>query len=429
MKSGFVNLSEERCLQAQQNSDAFCPPNEGRSIKGSPDNNSSSSMPDEKCLSHPKWCARLLTMVFRSRTPFAKFLVDTIKAPRSNAASAPSLFPVPVLFGDHLGRMPSSSNRRQRARIHIARATHAIVMALNYLHCGPSVDLSLLGRELSPLHFRVYAKVRSFLKTEVGTEPFLVPSAGRRFPQLDARLNELSSVVTQLGLSGNPYSRSFPGAEVPMDNTVREELEPYRSLDAGRLALVGRGHWDCAHFLDDELILPFRDPDFLLVDRVPCVGEAPCLNDSQEEVAALARKWDQQDLLLLHKVPTLPHHRVKVFNNYKDSNRDRQIGDRRGRNICEGALKGPSARLPTGPDFCQLVVCPKTQRLAISVSDRKDYYHQIHVSRKKALANTVGPAIPELLVKDTKAFSAFILQKTRKSFPELWQVTTFMASQ
>lgn len=174
-------------------------------------------MPDEKCLSHPKWCARLLTMVFRSRTPFAKFLVDT------NLASAPSLFPVPVLFGDHLGRMPSSSNRRQRARIHISRATHAIVMALiNYLHCGPSVDMSLLGRELSPLHFRVYAKVKSFLKTEVGTEPFLAPSAGRRFPELDARLNELSSVVTQLGLSGNPYSRAFSGAEVPMDNTVRK---------------------------------------------------------------------------------------------------------------------------------------------------------------------------------------------------------------
>ena len=38
------------------------------------------------------------------------------------------------------------------------------------------------------------------------------------------------------------------------------------------------------------------------------------------------------------------------------------------------------------------------------------------MSRLKALANTVGPAIPERLVKDTKAFSAFILQKTRKKF-------------
>ena len=170
--------------------------------------------------------------------PLQSSLVDTIKAPRSNLASTPSLFPVPVLFGDHLGRMPSSSNRRQRARIHISRATHAIVMALNYLHCGPSVDMSLLGRELSPLHFRVYAKVKSFLKTEVGTEPFLAPSAGRRFPQLDARLNELSSVVTQLGLSGNPYSRAFSGAEVPMDNTARA-LQVFRCRKIG--FKVGRG--------------------------------------------------------------------------------------------------------------------------------------------------------------------------------------------
>ena len=116
-------------------------------------------------------------------------------------ASAPSLFPVPVLFGDHLGRMPPSSSRRQRACVHIDRATHAMVMALRYVHCGPPVDLSLLGRKPSPLHLRVYRKVRSFLKTEVGTEPFQIPSAGRRFPQLDARLNELSSVVTKLGLS------------------------------------------------------------------------------------------------------------------------------------------------------------------------------------------------------------------------------------
>ena len=325
---------------ALSNSKPYCLPNEDRSVKGSPNNNSSPSTSDDLCLSLPKWCARLFTMVLRSRTPFAKFLIDSIKAPRSDMASAPSLFPVPVLFGDHLGRVPPSSNRRQRARVHIDRATHAMVMALNYVHCGPSVDLSLLGRKPS---LRVYRKVRSFLKTEVGTEPFQIPSAGRRFPQLDARLNELSNVVTKLGLSGSPYSRAFLGVEVPMGNSVREELEPYRSLDASRLALVGTGHWNCASYLDDGLILPFKDPDFLLTDAVPGFGEAPTLHDTQTEIAALAHKWDKQNLLLLHKEPIIPYHRVKVFNCYKDDRRDRQIGDRRGRNLCEKALRGPSS--------------------------------------------------------------------------------------
>lgn len=200
---------------ALSNSKPYCLPNEDRSVKGSPNNNSSPSTSDDLCLSLPKWCARLFTMVLRSRTPFAKLLIDSIKAPRSDMASAPSLFPVPVLFGDHLGRIPPSSNRRQRARVHIDRATHAMVMALNYVHCGPSVDLSLLGRKPSPLPLRVYRKVRSFLKTEVGTEPSQIPSAGH------ARLNELSSVVTKLGLSGSPYSRAFPGVEVLMDNCAK----------------------------------------------------------------------------------------------------------------------------------------------------------------------------------------------------------------
>ena len=337
---------DSEMVSTQQNSGAFCPSKETSSIKGPPNDNSRSSKHQDLQLSHSKWCARLFTMVLRSRTPFARFLVQSIKAPRSNVASAPSLFPVPVLFGDHLGRMPSSFNRRQRARIHLARATHAIVMALNYVHCGSSIDQSLLGRELSPLHYRVYRNVKSFLKTEVSTEPFLVPSAGRRFPQLDARLNELSSVVTNLGLSGSPYSRAFPGTEVPADNTVCDELEPYRSLDASRLSLVGQGHWDCSTFLDDSLILPFRDPDFLLTSRVPGFGDAPCLNDRPEEVAALAKKWDRQGLLLLHKEPVIQHHRVKVFNCFKNSEKDRQIGDRRGRNFSEQALRGPSSWLP-----------------------------------------------------------------------------------
>ena len=42
-------------------------------------------------------------------------------------------------------------------------------------------------------------------------------------------------------LSGSPYSKAFQGAAVSMDNTILEELEPYRSLDADRLKLSGSG--------------------------------------------------------------------------------------------------------------------------------------------------------------------------------------------
>ena len=114
------------------------PPKEDCSAEAKPHKLDDSPAPPNQLLSFPKWCASLLTQVFRSRTPFARFVLDSISAHRSDLTSSPSLFPIPVLFGDHLGRMPPGANKRKRSKIHIARATHVIVMALNYLHCGAS---------------------------------------------------------------------------------------------------------------------------------------------------------------------------------------------------------------------------------------------------------------------------------------------------
>ena len=256
----------------------------------------------------------------------------------------------------------------------------------------------------------------SFLKAEVHPEPFPVAQAGRRFPQLDARLSELCAAVTKLGVSGDPYSRAFPGYEVPSDNSKAEELEPYRNLDSSRIVLSGTGHWDCTPLLEDSLVLPFRDPDYLLIDRVPEIWEYPKMSDSVHEIAALAKKWDQQNLLVLHAEKVPIYQMVRVFNCYKNSQKDRQIGDRRGRNACEFALQGPSKRLPTGPDFSQIFINPKTHRLAISVSDRKDYYHQLSASYRRAVSNTLGPAVPCDLISDTKAFGIFLLSSAKKKY-------------
>ena len=76
--------------------------------------------------------------------------------------------------------------------------------------------------------------------------PFDVSLAGRRSPQLVARLSELSDALTSAGIKQSPYDRVFEGfnAEVPVDNSVLPELEPYRSLDFNRLRVVGEGHFD-----------------------------------------------------------------------------------------------------------------------------------------------------------------------------------------
>ena len=80
-------------------------------------------------------------------------------------------------------------------------------------------------------------------------------------PQLCARLGELSDALTSLGPGADPYSRTFPGREVPVDNSAEECLEPYRSLDADRLKLSGTGEWDPTPFLGDTLCMAFRNPD------------------------------------------------------------------------------------------------------------------------------------------------------------------------
>ena len=67
------------------------------------------------------------------------------------------------------------------------------------------------GDLLPPWHIRVYRQLRRFVLADAGMPSFRVAKAGRRFPQLVARLSELSGCVADLGLAGGPYSRSFQG--------------------------------------------------------------------------------------------------------------------------------------------------------------------------------------------------------------------------
>ena len=77
---------------------------------------------------------------------------------------------------------------------------------------------------------------------------------------------------------------------------------------------------------------------------------------------------------------------------------------------------GPSATLPSGQDFLDLVVCPEQQVLGLHCSDRKDYYHQLRTSRSRWRSNTVGPVVDEDLVKDTFAYAEFLAASKKKTY-------------
>ena len=193
-------------------------------------------------LSLCRWCALLFGQVVRSRTAFSRFLLTSLRVSESQMRPSPTMFPIPIDFAVKLDRMPPGLSVSRRRSFHFRRAVHTIVMCLNYLHYGGAhFDISMLGRRRSPVHVSIYRRIGSLLRSEDQFRTFRVVRAGRRFPELVARLGEISDAVMSLGLSGEPYSRAFQGHDLPPDNSVLPELEPYRNLCSDRLLIRGRG--------------------------------------------------------------------------------------------------------------------------------------------------------------------------------------------
>ena len=324
--------------------------------------------------------------------------------------------------------MPPGLSRRRRQRIHLWRAISIVVLALDFWHDDGFPNLDLLGRAPNPVHQCLYRRIESLIRAEGPFEMKDILVVGRRFPQLLARLSELSDALTELGPSCNPYDKFFPGRTVDVRNEVLEELVPFRDLCPERLKISGTASWDPSPFLTEEFYMAFRDPYLIKASRLPEVGTYPQCRDSPSSVGHLARLWDVRGLLFIHdgreyepfSAKTLfdcPHDWIKVFNCYKSELVDRQIGDRRGANYRENRIEGPSLSLPSGTDLVDIYVNPSEEYLATAVTDRKDYYHQLRCSRRKTLANSVGPPVPVEEVEGTKAYSEFLLRQAQKKKP------------
>ena len=366
-------------------------------------------------LSFDAWCSHLTVNCLRSRTPFSEFLAKSMKPSCVQCPASSTVFPLPVPFESPFDRMKTGVSSRVRRKIHFQRAMHCVVMALNFWHSGGDFSsLDLIHRTPSPVHQAIFSRIRSLLRADGQFPKFRVIGAGRRFPQLVARLREATEFVTRSGVASQPYSKQFVGAEVDLDNSVLEELEPYRDADPKRIKLKGHGHWDITDFLPDSLCMPYREPFVILDDRIPEAWEYPRIRETPHQISELARLWDVNGLLCLHDEPPPRHEWVRIFGCFKDIEKDRQIGDRRGRNACEKKLEGPSSELPAGSDLCDLLFQPSCQCLRVSVTDRSDFYHQIAVTRARALTNTLGPGFPAEFVADTKAFEHFTLQSAMK---------------
>ena len=372
-------------------------------------------------LSFRKWCSRLTVAVLRTRSPFSSFLLATLHLPRSSMASSSPAFPLPIPYPGIFAKMPPGLSSAKRLKVHFRRAVHVVIMALNFWWSGSCfVPTEHLGRIPSSCQRVLLRRIESLLQADGPEGEFEVLSSGRRFPQLIARLSELSQTLTKLGVGAGPYSKVFPGHEVPLDNSLFSELEPYKSLDASRLKVTGSGSFDATPFLSPELCLAYRFPDSLLLNRTPEEWEFSQRLDPLDEVCKLAKLWDAKGFLYIHDVDLESSRRfelVRVFNCLKNQLVDRQIGDRRGRNAVEGRVCGPSSELPTGPDLLDLHVDVRRETLSIICTDRRDFYHQFATTENRTFSNTVGPSIPLRLLQDTHAFEAFVTERRMKKPP------------
>ena len=340
---------------------------------------------------------------------------------RSEDAPATTLYPITLPSLGIFGRMTPGMSVRERRAIAVKRVVYLMIYALNYWYYnGPPPDISRLGRVPTSAHRRIHRRIENFVKSDSGMASSRVAKAGRRFPQLVARLGELSETMTRRGLGGDQYSKAFQGCDSsePLDVP---ELCPFRDLQADRLRLFGRGHWDITNYLPDELVMAYREPRTILLDRTPEPWEYPRCNDPLSEIKAVATLWDGLDLLYVHDDPAVlqrPYEKVRIFNAYKSQEMDRQIGDRRGRNAVEHRLDGPSSCLPYGALLTDLVLCPRSETLRISVSDRKDFYHQIGCTPAKARCNTIG-SLSAADLEGLKAFNIFLQQSALKKYNRL----------
>ena len=194
-----------------------------------------------------------------------------------------------------------------------------------------------------------------------GSDPGDIPLVpGRSGFELGASLFQLEQFLAKTPELLDTYGAP-PSAVMKFDkqlNDVKDfpQLEPYKSLDADRLKLVGRGSWPMEKFLKGVLWLPFQEPRFLLHGRSTRGAILPNFkHECPEETLKLARIWDSRGLLHLEDQPLCPGHFSRVF---KTTLQDRQIGDRRIPNSKEYRLDGPSKNLPPGSLLCGISVPP-----------------------------------------------------------------------
>ena len=359
-----------------------------------------------------QWAISLPRWILRSRTAFSWCLRTSFTAKWQRKPLPTTCLPLPAPHPGCFASSGSKLNRRQLRRVAFQRLLHVWTLVINYMYLGRFPTMAELGRTPNPWQLRCFQRLRALLHV-CGSSPGDIPLIpGRSGFEFGAGLFQLEQFMAKTPELLDPYGAP-PTAKMKFDKTINTvsdfpQLEPYKSLDADRLKLVGCGKWPMEKFLRGVLWLPFQEPLFLLHGQDTTGAALPDFKfEDPSENLRLARIWDQRGLLHLAAQPLRPGHHSRVFNAFKNAMQDRQIGDRRIPNSREFRLDGPSKNLPPGSLLCGISVPRFTHQLLGSITDRRDYYHQAQVSDSRACSNMLPFCYPAEAFSDLDALKTW----------------------
>ena len=366
-----------------------------------------------------QWAISLPRWILRSRTAFSWSLRTSFTAKWQRRSLPTTCLPLPAPHPGCFASSGSKLNRRQLRKVAFQRLLHVWTLVINYMYLGRFPSLAELGRSPNQWQLRCFQRMRALLHV-CGSDPGAIPLVpGRSGFELGASLFQIEQFLAKTPEMLDTYGAPA-AARMKFDKKLNSpldfpQLEPYKSLDADRLKLVGRGMWPMESFLKGVLWLPFQEPRFLLHGGST---EGAILPDFKQEDPKenfrLARLWDSRGLLHLEDRPLCPGHHSRVFNAFKSTVQDRQIGDRRIPTSREYRLDGPSKSLPSGSLLCGISVPRFTHQLLGSITDRRDYYHQAQVSEERAASNMLPFSYPAGTFEDFGAFKEWQAREEKK---------------
>ena len=373
---------------------------EGREVQES--NPLSSTILFQRCFAClPRW-------TLRTRTKFAWVLSRSFaiqfRFVETSSALHPLLLPsLDCLFSSG----PGLSNRCSMA-VCKARLPNVWVLVVDFLLLGRWPIVDELRRCPNESLFKVFFRLRSFLSACGEAQVVFSFCPGRSIPELASALYLLEAFARHSPDLKTGYIEQWIALSVKDSHLLYAEefpeLVPYKFLDVGCLKIIGVGQWHMADYLAGPLWLPCQGSSLSLRDQPVSPERMPnFIVEMSLECLKLAKVWDSRWLLFLYPHPLAPGHFSRVFNAFKDRDRDRQDGDRRLRNMHEYHIDGPSKSLPLGSQLTCLRIPWFTHVLRGSITERLASYHQAKVTIECSQSNMLPFAFPSFDFQGTRA--------------------------